>query len=102
MSPGAIATATLDAKYMAERVVVKQGPTTTEFTYGDYKDWNNPLNKVEVFYAGKITEHRNGADRSRPDDDPDRNRQRVCGDAGAGERADGDQGDPAADALAER
>src|SRR5271170_4570406 len=30
--PGAIATATLDANYRAERVVVKQGSTTTEFT----------------------------------------------------------------------
>jgi hypothetical protein len=59
--PGATATATLDAKYMAERVVVKNGPTTTEFTYGDYKDWNNPLNRVEVLYAGKLTERRNGA-----------------------------------------
>src|SRR5262245_33027428 len=29
--PGATATATLNAKYMAERVVVKQGSTTTEF-----------------------------------------------------------------------
>ena len=59
--PGATATATLDAKYMAERVVVKNGSTTTEFTYGNYKDWNNPLNKVEVLYAGKMTERRNGA-----------------------------------------
>jgi hypothetical protein len=58
---GATATATLDAKFMTERVVVKQGATTTEFTYGDYEDWNNPLNKIEVFYAGKITEKRNGA-----------------------------------------
>ena len=58
--PDATATATLDAKFMAERVVVKQGTTTTEFTYGDYRDWNNPLNKVEVFYAGKMTERRNG------------------------------------------
>jgi hypothetical protein len=58
--PGAIATATLDAKYMAERVVVKNGSTTTEFTYGTYKDWNNPLNLVEVLYAGKLTERRNG------------------------------------------
>ena len=41
--------------------VVKQGSTTTEFTYGDYKDWNNPLNKIEVFYAGKMVERRNGA-----------------------------------------
>ena len=59
--PGAIATATLNAKYMAERVVVKHGTTTTEFTYGDYQDWNNPLNKIEAFYAGKLAERRNGA-----------------------------------------
>jgi hypothetical protein len=59
--PGATATATLDAKYRVERVVVAQGSTTTEFTYSDYQDWNNPLNKIEVFYAGKITERKNGA-----------------------------------------
>jgi len=59
--PGATAVATLDAKYMTERVVVTQGTTTTEFTYSDYKDWNNPLNQIEVFYAGKMTERRNGA-----------------------------------------
>jgi hypothetical protein len=58
--PGATATATLNAKYMAERVVVKNGATTTEFTFGDYQDWNNPLNKIEAFYAGKIVERRNG------------------------------------------
>jgi hypothetical protein len=62
--PGATATATLDAKFMTERVVVKQGSrqetTTTEFTYTDYQDWNNPLNKIEVFYAGKLVERRNG------------------------------------------
>ena len=59
--PGATAAATLDAKYMTERVVVTQGATTTEFTYSDYKDWNNPLNRIEVFYAGKMVERRNGA-----------------------------------------
>jgi hypothetical protein len=59
--PGATATATLDAKYMVERVVVTQGATTTEFTYSNYKDWNNPLNQIEVFYAGKSVERRNGA-----------------------------------------
>ena len=59
--PGAIATATLNDKYMAERVVVKHGGKTTEFTYGDYKDWNNPLNKIDAFYAGKIAESRNGS-----------------------------------------
>jgi hypothetical protein len=59
--PGAIASATLNDKYMAERVVVKHGSKTTEFTYGDYQDWNNPLNKVDVLYAGKITERHDGA-----------------------------------------
>ncbi len=59
--PGATATATLDAKYMTERVVVTQGSTATEFTYSNYKDWNNPLNKIEVFYAGKMIERKNGA-----------------------------------------
>jgi len=58
--PGATATATLDAKFMAERVVVRHGSTTTEFTYSDYRDWNNPLNKIEVLYAGRIVERRNG------------------------------------------
>src|SRR5262245_48973360 len=33
---GATATATLDPKYMTERVVVTQGSTKTEFTYSDY------------------------------------------------------------------
>jgi hypothetical protein len=58
---GTTATATLDSKYMTERVVVKHGNTTTEFTYGDYQDWNNPLNKIETFYAGKLKESKNGA-----------------------------------------
>jgi hypothetical protein len=58
---GATATATLDAKYMVEHVVVKQGTNTIDFTYSNYQDWNNPLNKIEVFYAGKMTERRNGA-----------------------------------------
>jgi hypothetical protein len=60
--PGATATAALDAaKYTTQRVVVKQGANTTEFTHGDYQDWNNPLNKIGVLYAGKMTERRNGA-----------------------------------------
>jgi hypothetical protein len=59
--PGATGTATLDARYMTERVVVTLGDTTTEFTYSNYQDWNNPLHKIEVFYAGRMTERRNGA-----------------------------------------
>jgi hypothetical protein len=58
---GATATATLDSNYRTERLVVKQGSTNTEFTYGDYQDWNNPLNKIGVLYAGKIVESRSGA-----------------------------------------
>jgi hypothetical protein len=57
---GAMATATLDAKNMAERVEVKDGNTVTEFTYANYADYNNPLNKIDAFYAGKIVEKRNG------------------------------------------
>ena len=59
--PGATATATLDAKYMAERVVVKHAGGTTEFAYSGYKDWNNKLNLIDTMYAGKMTERRNNA-----------------------------------------
>ena len=58
--PNATATATLDAKFMAESVVVKQGAKTYEFTYSDYRDWNNKLNPAEAFYAGRMIEKQNG------------------------------------------
>ena len=58
--PNAIATATLNEKFMPERVVVKHGAKTYEFTYSNYKDWNNPLNPAEAFYAGKMMEKQNG------------------------------------------
>ena len=58
--PGAIASATLNAQNMAERVEVRQGNVVTEFTYSDYADYNNPLNKVDAFYAGRLVERRNG------------------------------------------
>jgi hypothetical protein len=65
--PDATATATLSsiqsaptARFMPESVVVKDGANTYEFTYSDYKDWNNPLNPAEAFYAGKMTEKKNG------------------------------------------
>ena len=58
---GATATATLDSGFLPERVVVKNGATTTEFVYGDFEDWNNPLFKIEALYAGTIVERRNGA-----------------------------------------
>jgi len=58
--PDATATATLDAKYLPERVVVKSGTDTTEFVYGKWADWNNPLFKIEALYAGTIVERKNG------------------------------------------
>ena len=58
--PTATATATLDAKFMAEKVVVRDGANTTEFTYSDYRDWNNPLHPAEAFVAGRMIERRNG------------------------------------------
>jgi hypothetical protein len=59
--PKAMATATLDDKFMAESVVVKHGTNTYEFTYSGYKDWNNPLNPAEAMYAGRMIEKKNGA-----------------------------------------
>src|SRR5579863_381258 len=59
--PSATATATLNDKFMAESVVVKQGAKTYEFTYSNYKDWNNPLNPAEAYYAGRMIEKQNGA-----------------------------------------
>jgi hypothetical protein len=58
---GAMATATLSAQFQAERIAVTHGDVTYEFTYGKYDDWNNPLNKIEAFYAGTLVERRNGA-----------------------------------------
>ena len=91
--PGAIATATLDPRSItAERVVVKQGSNTTEFTYSDYQDWNNPLNKIGVLYAGKMVERRNGAVVRDLTTNVDGDGQRICGRARSGQRAGGHQG----------
>ena len=59
--PNATATATLNDKFMAEHVVVKHGAKTYDFAYSNYKDWNNPLNPAEAFYAGRMIEKQNGA-----------------------------------------
>jgi hypothetical protein len=56
---GATATATLD-NYLPERVVVAHGTNKTEFVYGNFADFNNPLFKIEALYAGTIVERRNG------------------------------------------
>jgi hypothetical protein len=57
---GATAVARLDDRFMTESVVVTHGRNTYEFAYGDYDDYNNPLNKIEVYMAGTITESKNG------------------------------------------
>jgi hypothetical protein len=57
---GATAVATLDDRYMTQSVVVTHGGATTEFAYSDYNDFNNPLNRVEVYIAGRSIERRDG------------------------------------------
>src|SRR4029453_18067217 len=44
---GAMATATL-VNYLPESVVVTHGTNKTEFIYGKWADWNNPLFKIEA------------------------------------------------------
>jgi hypothetical protein len=58
--PGAMATATLTERFLPERVVVKHGSSTTEFVYGNFQDFNNPLHRIEALYAGTMVERRNG------------------------------------------
>ena len=55
-----MATVTLDEGFLPERVVVKHGSDTTEFVYGNFQDWNNPLNRIAALYAGTIVERFNG------------------------------------------
>jgi len=57
---GAIASVTLDSRNMAERVAVRDGNAVTEFTYANYADYNNPLNRIDAFYAGKLVEKHDG------------------------------------------
>jgi hypothetical protein len=57
---GATATATLGEDFLPERVVVKHGTNTTEFVYGGFQDFNNPLHRIEALYAGTIVERLNG------------------------------------------
>jgi hypothetical protein len=57
---GATATATLDQSFLPERVVVTHGANTTEFIYSNFRDFNNPLHRIEALYAGNTVERRNG------------------------------------------
>jgi hypothetical protein len=58
--PGAMATATLTEDFLPERVVVTHGGDTTEFTYGNFQDFNNPFHRIEAMYAGTMVERHNG------------------------------------------
>jgi hypothetical protein len=58
--PDAMATATLDEQFFPERVIVNHGGDTTEFIYGAFGDFNNPLHRIEAMYAGTIVERHNG------------------------------------------
>ena len=85
---GAMATATL-ANYLPERVVVTHGTNKTEFVYGKFADWNNPLFKIEALYAGTIVERQNGAVVRTLTDEGDRSRPGLRRHAGSGQCAEG-------------
>jgi hypothetical protein len=57
---GATAVARLDDRFMTESVVVTHGRDRYEFAYSNYDDYNNPLNRIEVYMPGRMTERRNG------------------------------------------
>ena len=62
--PGAMAKATLTSgpvkgvctRNCAERIEVRQGDAVTEFIYSNYKDYNDPEEQLDAFYAGRIIE----------------------------------------------
>jgi len=63
---GAMAKATLTSgpvkgvctRNCAERIEVRQGDTVTEFTYSNYRDYNDPEEQLDAFFAGRIVEKR--------------------------------------------
>jgi hypothetical protein len=57
---GATAVARLDERFMTESVVVTHGRDKYEFAYSEYDDYNNPLNRIEVYMPGRMIERRNG------------------------------------------
>ena len=61
------------------------GRNTTEFVYGNFQDFNNPLHRIEAMYAGTIVERLNGEAVRELRDGGDRNRPGVRGRAGSGQ-----------------
>ena len=89
--PGATATATLDAKYMTERVVVKHGIDDHRIHLRRLSGLEQPAEQNRGALRrkdGGAPERRGGP---RPDDNADGDGQRVCGGARSGQRADGDK-----------
>ena len=58
--PDAMATATLSNEFLPESVVVRHGNDTTEFVYNDFRDFNNPLHRIEALIPAAIIERHNG------------------------------------------
>ena len=83
---GATATATLDDRFMAERVVVTQGSTTTEFDVQQLRRLEQPAEQDRSLLRRQARRAAQRHGRPRPDDDRDGNGQRLRRDAGAGER----------------
>ena len=90
--PGATATATLDAKYMAERVVVKHGRHDHGVHLQRLPGLEQPAEQDRGVLRRQDDRAPERRGRPRPDDDGDGDGQRVCRGAGAGQREDGDQG----------
>ena len=78
---------------------MKHGAKTYEFTYSNYKDWNNPLNPAEAFYAGRMIEKQNGAVVRDITTTLTETATDVCRDAGSGKRQGGDQANESASQL---
>ena len=89
--PGATATATLDAKNMTERVVVKMGSTTTRIHLRRLSGLEQPVEQDRGVLRRQDDRAPKRRGRPRPDDNADGDGQRLCRGAGAGKRAGGNQ-----------
>ena len=97
--PGATGTATLDAKFMAEKVVVKDGTNTTEFTYSDYQRLEQPAPPGRGVLRRQDDRTPEWGGRSRYHHHVNGDRADVRRDARARQRQGGDQADAAATQL---
>jgi hypothetical protein len=56
----ATATATLNERYLIDRIVTRQGDAVTETTYAEYGDWNGADYLSDVLFPKRITQRRGG------------------------------------------